>query len=395
MKISSASLSSGKYSSSDARAIGARSICDIMDVSQIPLDERKLLARVGKQYPFRATSYYLGLIDWSDKNDPIRKIVIPETGELNLWGGLDASDEASVTQIHGVQHKYPDTALLLVTDSCVSFCRYCFRKRLFKKDNIEARPDISRGLEYARNHREITNILITGGDPLTLSTRRIKNILTEIREIPHIKMIRIGSKSPAFNPWRLSDDQELQDCFREFLKSGKQIYLMTHFDHPKELTAQAVREVRKFQELGVICANQCPIIRGVNDSSSVLRDLYFRLSSIGCVPYYLFQGRPTAGNAEYRVPIVETYNIFHAAIKNLCGLAKVTRFVMSHSTGKLEIVGVDDTRIYARYHRAKNPLDRERFVIFHRDDEAYWPDDLEEMDSMSDQGSFCANNIRY
>lgn len=395
MKVSDASSSSGKYASSDAGIKGARSICDIMDVGQIPIDERKLLARVGEKYPFRATSYYLGLIDWSDKDDPIRKIIIPATCEMDRWGGLDASDEASVTRIHGVQHKYPDTALLLVTDSCVSFCRYCFRKRLFKKDNVEARPDISLGLEYVRNHKEITNIIMTGGDPLTLSTRRIKNILAEIREIPHIKIIRIGSKSPAFNPWRLSGDEELQDCFREFSKSGKQIYLMTHFDHTRELTAQAVKEVRKFQELGVICANQCPIIRGVNDSPSVLRDLYLRLSSIGCAPYYLFQGRPTAGNAGCRVPIVETYNIFHAAIKDLHWLAKVTRFVLSHSTGKLEIVGVDDTRIYARYHRAKNPLDRERFVIFHRDDKAYWLDDLEEVDTMSDQDLFCANSVRY
>ncbi len=370
-------------------------IRSVMNIPQILDEERALLAKVSEKYPFRATDYYLGLIDWDNPNDPIRRIIIPNVNELDDWGDLDASDEASITQLHGVQHKYPDTALLLVIDTCASFCRYCFRKRLFIGENGEANPNLSRGLEYIKDHTEITNVLLTGGDPLMLPTKRISEILSRIEKYPHVKMVRIGSKMPAFNPWRLSGDEELQDCFRKFTKSGKRLYLMTHFDHPQELTEQAIREINTFIECGVICANQCPMIRGVNDDPFVLRELYKRLTWLGCAPYYLFQGRPTKGNAVYRVPIVETYDIFHEAIKDLSGLAKRARYVLSHSTGKIEVAGLDSDHIYTRYHRAKSPCDHERFMIFHRDDKAYWLDDLDEVNCCQEQDTFCANSLRY
>ena len=231
------------------------------------------------------------------------------------WGDYDASNEADITPIHGVQHKYSEIALFLVTDTCASYCRYCFRKRIFAEDNKETSKNIEKGLHYISDHPEISEILVTGGDPLTLSTNRLTIILDQISEIEHIKVVRLGSKTPAFNPWRLTGDLELQECLYDFTQSGKRIYLMTHFDHPRELTDQAIREIQTYIECGVICLNQCPIVRGINDDPKVLKELYEKLHHAGCAPYYLFQGRPTKGNALYRVPIVEAYEIFREAIK--------------------------------------------------------------------------------
>ena len=349
---------------------------DISKLTQIPESERKALEQVAKKYAFRANDYYLGLIDWSDPDDPIRQIVIPRVEELDEWGTLDASNEAAVTVEKGVQHKYRDTALLLCNEVCGAYCRYCFRKRLFMNENDEVSIDVSRGIEYIRQHPEISNVLLTGGDPLLLATRRLREILAQLREIPHVRIIRIGTKMPAFNPWRVLDDPELLDAIATYSLPDRRIYVMAHFDHPRELTPDAVRGIRALQKAGAIVVNQCPLVRGINDDARVLREMFEKLSFIGAPQYYVFQGRPTAGNAPYEVPIVEGYFLVEEAKRSLSGLAKRARFVMSHATGKIEIVGVDDRHIYMRYHRAKNPADEGRFMVFKRDDAAYWLDQL-------------------
>jgi L-lysine 2,3-aminomutase len=192
----------------------------------------------------------------------------------------------------------------------------------------------------------------------------------------------MGSKIPAFNPWRLTEDKKLQDAIANFSHTGKTLFLIAHFDHPRELTEEAKDQLRMFRELGVVVVNQCPILHGINDDPAILAELYNSLNSVGVAPYYLFQGRPTKGNAMFRVPLVKSYEIFHEAVSSLSGLAKRARLVMSHATGKIEIIAVDDSRIYMRYHRAKYEEDRERFMIFHRDDMAYWLDDLVPAESM-------------
>ena len=225
-------------------------------------------------------------------------------------------------------------------------------------------------------HPEVTNVLVTGGDPLILSTRKLRNIIGRLRQIEHVRIIRIGSKVPAFNPFRILQDEELQDLLREFSTPERRIYLMAHFDHPRELTPAAAAGMAKFIDCGVICVNQCPLIKGVNDDPEVLSELYRKLSWIGCTPYYLFQGRPTAGNEPYEVPIVRGWEIFEGALTRGSGLARRPRYAMSHATGKIEIVGIDQRYMYMRYHRAKNPTNRGQFMVFHRDDEAFWFDQL-------------------
>jgi len=186
-----------------------RYIRDIEQIPQLDPGEIEALKQVGERFVFRANTYYLDLIDWDDPDDPIRKIVVPDTDELLEDGVLDPSDEESVTVVRGAEHKYSTTVLLLVSQVCGTFCRFCFRKRLFMLDNEEVSLDISRGLEYIRSHPEVDNVLLTGGDTLILSTGRIDQILTQLRQIPHVKIIRFGTKMPAFNPYRILDDSRL------------------------------------------------------------------------------------------------------------------------------------------------------------------------------------------
>lgn len=359
-----------------------RYVRDIDRIPNLPDDVRAQLKKVAQRYVFRANDYYLDLINWDDPNDPIKQLIIPRVEELNDWGELDASNEQAVTVARGVQHKYTHTVLLLCNEVCGAYCRYCFRKRLFMDENDEVTNDVSDGLRYIAGNPQITNVLLTGGDPLLMSTRRLVEILEALRKIPHVQIIRIGSKMPAFDPWRMLDDRELQDALQHFSSRHKRIYLMAHFDHPRELTGPAIEGIDCFIRNGVICVNQCPLIRGVNDDSEVLAQLYRKLSFIGCPPYYLFQGRPTAGNEPYTVPIVRGWEIFAEAMLSESGLARRARFVMSHETGKVEIVAVDERHIYLRYHRAKDAVDRGRFMVYQRQDDACWLDELEPVEGL-------------
>ncbi len=360
-----------------ARKAHVRYVTALRDVPDLPDDQRQRLEEVARVFPFRATDYYLSLIDWKDPDDPIRQIIVPRVEELNHWGRLDASNEAANTKSKGVQHKYPDTVLLLCNEVCGGFCRYCFRKRLFIERGRETTTDVSQGLKYIAEHPEVTNVLLTGGDPLLLSTRKIEQILAGLREIPHVQIIRIGSKMPAFDPWRILGDEELLRVLSTHSTPQRRIYMMTHFDHPRELTDAAIDGLDRLIRCGVILANQCPLIKGVNDDPQVLSDLYRRLSWVGCPPYYLFQGRPVAGNEPYEVPIVRGWHIFRETLRHGSGLARRARFVMSHETGKIEIAGVDERHIYLRYQRAKDPALRGQFLVYKRNDQAYWLDQLE------------------
>lgn len=243
-------------------------------------------------------------------------------------------------------------------------------------DNDEVTLDVSEGIEYIRQHPEVTNVLLTGGDPLLMSTRKLTDIFRRLREIEHVQIIRIGTKMPAFNPWRVLDDEKLLEAIRTYSTPTKRIYIMAHFDHPRELTEPAIEGLDALMKSGAIVVNQCPLVRGVNDDPQVLGEMYQKLEHIGVPPYYLFQGRPTAGNEPYEVPIVEGWKIFDQARRMTSGLGRRARFVMSHATGKVEILGVDEKHIYMRYQQAKNPADESRFMVFYRDDEAYWLDQL-------------------
>lgn len=359
-----------------AAACPARYLSHLEQLPQLSPEERAPLEAVAARFPLRLNENYAHLIDWDNPHDPIRRLVIPCADELDAAGALDPCNEAGVTVAPGVQHKYPHTVLLLCSQVCAGQCRYCFRKRLFMDEVHEPACDIAAGLAYIAARPQITNVLLTGGDPLLLSTRRLGEILEGLRRIEHVRIIRIGSKLPAFDPQRLLRNTELFELLARHSQPRQRIYLMAHFDHPRELTDDAVRVIDAFIRAGVICVNQCPLVRGINDNSETLAELFTELSFIGCPPYYVFQCRPTTGNATYAVPIVRGWQVFRAALRFGSGLASRARFVMSHATGKIEVLAVDARRIYLRYHRARVAADRGRFMIYRRDDNACWLDDL-------------------
>ena len=347
------------------------------EIDELPAAEARDLDEVADRYAFRANDYYLGLIDWGDPADPIRRLVIPDVAELSDWGDLDASNEAANTVVRGVQHKYHDPALVLAASTCGAYCRYCFRKRLFMRRNEEIVRDLGPAYQYVGRHHEITDVLLTGGDPLVLDTALLAPIVRRFAAMPHVRTVRIGSKLPAFNPYRILDDDRLLRLVEEVTSTGTAVYLMAHFDHPREISDLACGGIRAMQDAGAHVVNQCPLVRGINDDAGVLTELFEAATELGMPQYYLFQGRPTAGNEPYEVPMIRGWQLFDAARRGCSGLSRRVRFAMSHATGKIEIMGVDDGYIYLRYHRARDEANESRVLIARRDDEAYWLDDLE------------------
>src|SRR5680860_1192117 len=305
------------------------------------------LKAVENRYAFRANTYYLNLIDWNDPDDPIRRIIIPSESETQQWGRLDASNEDAYTRVPGLEHKYEDTAVLLVNDLCGGFCRFCFRKRLFLGMNDEVERNAAPGLDYIREHPEIDNVLLTGGDP------------------------------------------GLLEMISEFSTPKRKIYIMVHFNHPREITQQATEGVNLLLGAGAVLCNQTPLLRGVNDNADVLTELFNNLSYIGVAPYYVFICRPTMGNATFAVSVEDAIDMFENGRMGCSGLAGRVRLAMSHASGKIEVLGKDEERVYFRYHRAADEADRGRFLAFEHNPEAYWFDDYSEpVQDYSPQTSF-------
>ncbi|MBU0515962.1 MAG: KamA family radical SAM protein [Proteobacteria bacterium] len=345
--------------------------------------EREALRPVADRFEFGATDYYLSLIDWDDPADPIRRIIIPDLDEMERWGLADPSSEASYTVLPGLQHKYPSTAVLLVSDLCGGRCRFCFRKRLFfdRTDEVssdEVSKDVGRGIAYIREHTEVNNVLLTGGDSLMRTTPALTEIIEQLRSIDHVRIVRLGTKMPAFNPWRILDDKPLLELAARFSRGDKRLYFMIQFNHWRELTEPAREAISLIQRTGSATCQQTPLIRGVNDDPMDLARLWSELSFLGVASYYIFQCRPTLGNRTYAVPIEESYRIVEAARGRCSGLAKRARFVMSHARGKIEVVGLADGQVFMRFHRAPGHQDRGRFLIFPSNPQAYWLDDYTE-----------------
>lgn len=356
---------------------GMRYLRDINQVTALDPEVRARLAPVAGRYRFGVTPYYLSLIDWNDPADPLRRIVIPDPQELCEYGSLDPSREADNYVAPGCQHKYPSTALLVVTGTCAGYCRFCFRKRLSGDGTPEATAEPGEALAYIARHPEISNVLLTGGDPLTLPLPKLRQLLRRLRAIPHVRIIRLGTKVPAYDPGAVYRNGDLLATVARHTRPDARIYVMTHFNHPRELTPRAVRAVAALQGAGAILANQTPVLRGVNDSETAMADLMDRLSWAGVTPYYFFQNRPVAGNAGFGLTLAEAYRVVEAAKRLGSGLAKQARFVMSHASGKIEVLAIAGDRIYLKYHQARKPADSGRLLIRHLTPRSAWFDDLE------------------
>ncbi len=358
------------------------SICGIEElkgfIDLLPEEEKKL-REITEKHPMRVTDYYMSLIDWDDPHDPIRKMAIPSVEEFNLQGSYDTSGERECTKMSGLQYKYKETALILATNKCAMYCRHCFRKRLVglkSKETIERFEDAA---NYIKQHENINNVLVSGGDPLVLKNEVIEKFLSILSDLPQLKFIRFGSRAPVTFPSRF-EDKELLRILSKYSRQDRRIYVVTQFNHPNEITKQSIQAVDNLIKSGVIVNNQTVLLKGVNNNPMTLTHLMNRLVSIGANPYYLFQCRPVKRvKHHFQVPLCRGIEIVEEAKKHCNGHSKRFKYIMSHRTGKIEILGILNDEIYFKYHQAK---DRKKLgKIFTRpvDENAGWLDDLKKV----------------
>ncbi len=346
---------------------------DFIDLS--PKEEKKL-KEITQRHPMRVTAYYMSLINWDDPYDPIKKMAIPSLNEFSLQGSYDTSGEAENTKLSGLQHKYQETALILATNKCATYCRHCFRKRLVGLQTKEIIERFEDAAEYIKLHKHINNVLITGGDPLVLKNEVIEKFLSILSDFPQLKFIRFGSRAPVTFPSRFEDD-ELLKILSNYSLPDRRIYVVTQFNHPNEITKQSIKAVDNLIKSGVIVNNQSILLKGVNDNPVTLVNLLNGLVSIGANPYYVFQCRPVKRvKMHFQVPLCRGIEIVEKAKMHCNGHSKRFKYIMSHRTGKIEILGIFDDEIYFKYHQAKS---RKRLgKIFTRpvDESAGWLDDF-------------------
>lgn len=252
------------------------------------------------------TPYYLSLIDPSDPNDPVRKQAIPTADEL-YRAGEDQEDplhEDVDSPTPGLTHRYPDRALILVTDQCSMYCRHCTRRR-FAGQNDSAVPmdQIEKSIDYIRNTPQVRDVLLSGGDALLMSDDRLEQIIKKLREIPHVEIIRIGSRTPVVLPQRITED------FVNMLKKYHPIWLNTHFNHSNEITPESKRACELMADAGIPLGNQSVLLRGINDCTHVMLKLVNDLVKIRVRPYYIYQCDLSLGLSHFRTPVAKGIEI--------------------------------------------------------------------------------------
>lgn len=335
--------------------------------------EVKQLADIATQYPICVPPYYLNLISSDWKHDPIRRLCIPDPMESSTDGHKDTSGEGDNTVVTGMQHKYRQTALVLTTNQCSMYCRHCFRKRMVGSTAEEIAHHIGEMVDYVASHPEIDNVLLSGGDALINENDRLRLYLEAFSSIEHLDFIRIGTRVPVVLPQRILQDEELLEMLRAYNRR-KQIIIVTHFNHPNEITEASRDAVRRLIEAGCPVRNQTVLLKGINDDSRVLAELLNGLTSAGVLPYYVFQCRPAMGVMnQFQVPLLTGQRIVDEAKADMNGQAKQFRYVMSHVTGKIEILGrPNGDEMLFKYHQAKYPKDQSRMFSMRLGEDQCW-----------------------
>ncbi len=291
--------------------------------------ERSQLRLVSIKYPLAITPYYLSLMNPDDPTDPIRMQALPAEEELSMTSvGMEdplAEEEHSV--VPGLVHRYPDRVLMVLTDICPMLCRHCTRKREWRHGGWVRTPqEVEAMLGYIRDHKEVRDVIISGGDPLTLSTQRLEEVLAGIRTIKHVEIIRIGTRVPVVLPQRIDDEL----C--NMLSKYGPIWLNTHFNHPSELTAEAAKACDRLVRAGVPVNNQSVLLKGVNDNVQTQLKLCQGLLKIKVRPYYLFQCDDVQGTEHFWTPVETGINIIQGMRGFTSGLA-VPTFVIDLPNG--------------------------------------------------------------
>jgi lysine 2,3-aminomutase len=275
-------------------------LADLESFIALSDEERRGVALAPSLFRLGITPYYASLMDPARADCPVRMQVVPQGREEQVARGeyVDPLGEDSLSPVPSIVHRYPDRVLLLALDRCAVYCRHCNRRRLVGQDDgVIDKPQLERALDYIRATPQIRDVLISGGDPLTLATEKLEWIVSSVRAVPHVDIVRIGTRVPVALPMRIDDE------LVNMLKRYHPLYINTHFNHPKEVTPEAIVACNKLADAGIPLGNQTVLLRGVNSEAKIIEFLNRQLLKMRVKPYYLFQGDPVQGTDHLRTPV--------------------------------------------------------------------------------------------
>ena len=309
-----------------------RSPKQIAELLPMSSEERRAIETLSTDFKTAIPPYYFSLIDPLDPADPIRIQSVPSSAELEGHGEVtedDPLDEDKDSPVPGLTHRYNDRALLVTTHVCTMYCRFCTRKRATMRrggwDSVSR--DDERMIEYVRDHPEIRDVIVSGGDPLTLPLQKLEFFLTSLAEIDHVDVIRVGTRVPVTLPQRLEDDDLL-----EILGASDKVWIQTHFNHVREVTPEAARAAKRLRMAGMPINNHCVLMKGINDSVAAQRDLCRALLRIKVRPYYLFHCDPVTGASHFRTSVWKGIEIVEGLRGHLSGLG-IPQYVVDAPRG--------------------------------------------------------------
>ncbi|WP_225071734.1 lysine 2,3-aminomutase [Desulfuromonas sp. CSMB_57] len=301
-----------------------RDVATFEKVTGIKLEDefKKNVSRTIEKFPLGITPYYLSLIDVDDYyNDPVFKQAFPVPEELIVEPHemADPLAEDQDSPVPGITHRYPDRVLFHVSNVCAMYCRHCTRKRkVGDVDSIPGKEEIERGLAYIAEHPEVRDVLLSGGDPLMLPDAYLDWILTALRNIPHVQIVRLGTRMPVVLPYRITDE------LVAMLRRHHPLWINTHFNHPRELTASARQALARLADAGIPLGNQTVLLSGVNDCQRIIRSLVHKLVENRVRPYYLYQCDLSEGLTHFRTPVGKGIEIMESLIGHTSGFAVPT-----------------------------------------------------------------------
>jgi lysine 2,3-aminomutase len=307
----------------------SKSVTDLRGLENHFRQDMSHLAPVLARHPMRINPYYLSLI--GDPCDPIGRQAIPDVRELDV--GPENDDpfmEVPLSPVRSLIHRYPDRVVFLVSGACAMFCRYCMRKRNITSTSSfgdDRRSDLENGIRYIRNTPAIRDVILSGGDPLLLETPVLSWLLTEIRAIPHVDIIRIHTRVPCTLPPRITDR------LVSVLKTVHPLYINTHFNHPDEITPESSAACTRLADAGIPLGCQTVLLKGVNDSPGVMTDLMRKLVRIRVKPYYLHHPDPVAGTAHFRPTLETGFAVMKSLRGHISGLC-VPQYMIDLPGGK-------------------------------------------------------------
>jgi lysine 2,3-aminomutase len=301
--------------------------------------ELEAIGRLEGEYKLAIPPYYFSLIDPTDPHDPIRLQSVPSPLEAQSTSGYELDDpleEDKDSPVPGLTHRYLDRALLITTPNCSMYCRYCTRKRatLTRGGWEGVSADDQRMIEYVRTHSEIRDVIVSGGDPLTLPLGKLRYYLENLKAIPHVDVIRIGTRVPVTLPQRLYDTELI-----DLLASAEKVYIQTHFNHPREITPEAARVCKALLRAGMPINNHAVLLKGVNDNVETIRELLRGLLRIKVRPYYLFHCDPVTGAGHFRTSVWKGMEIMEGLRGHMSGIGIPTYVVDGpHGAGKIPLM---------------------------------------------------------